>query len=639
MRGMSREGTDPVASEPPEQDGTELLGTVIADRYHLECVLGRGGMGLVYRAAHLGLRRQVAVKLLHPVLAASSEVRNRFDREAFAAGKIDHPNCIQVMDSGKLADGTRYLAMELLDGKPLNQVLERDGQIAPDRALRVLAHVLRGLGHIHAAGLIHRDIKPENVFLIRNGRDNEFAKILDFGIAKGMGASDLDEGVKLTQAGMACGTPIYMAPEQALGNPLDGRADLYAAAILGYEMLCGQPPFYSDDKLDVMAMHTARPVPAMRDRLVEGGYAVAPAIEHLIARGLTKQPSERYATAEEFLAAVEDVVRTGVALATHRNATGSQPLVTTAGDVELGDPSIAIAIEAALATAASEAALATAASDSPDSRDDATVVDVPRTERDDIERAQERTARLVRWPLYATILGVAAAVIAIVALPRHAGDGLDPASPAGAALAGHKHGRFDDALRILRANPDRLAADGDMQLVLGHVLAAMFERRASIEAYAAALALRPELQSDGELRNNLRIAAADRDPAVVATAFDVWVRTADPEARTLVAIAAVSDDLGRRHAVVPVIERHGLGGQVEWWRAYALDLQQDEPCTKRKQAVAKLRGVADPRAVTALESAIDRRAKSNPRYKINGCLADDARAAIGYLNGLANRPP
>jgi hypothetical protein len=343
-RTMGRaDGTDPARVDTPvplEGDGHELIGMIIDGRYRLDATLGRGGMGLVYRAAHVGLRRQVAVKILHPSLAASPEVRNRFEREALAVGKIDHPNCVSVYDVGRLPDGALYLAMELLEGRALADVLEQEGQIAPGRALHILAGVLRGLAHIHMAKLIHRDIKPENIFLIRQGQDEDFAKILDFGIAKPMAASDLDDGVKLTQAGMAFGTPIYMAPEQALGNPMDGRADLYAAAVIGYEMLCGQPPFYSDDKLEVMAMHTARPVPPMRQRLIKGGRAVPSSIERMMVRGLTKKPSDRYATAEEFLAEVERALRTpdgGVTdvVLERRADTGSQPLVVAGGEVRI----------------------------------------------------------------------------------------------------------------------------------------------------------------------------------------------------------------------------------------------------------------------------------------------------------------
>src|SRR5436190_19451472 len=143
---MSRDGTDQVALDDvlaaEDSDGTELIGKTIDSRYRLESVLGRGGMGLVYKASHLGLRRHVAVKILHPSLAASSDVRGRFEREAVAVGKIDHPNCVSVYDVGRLSDGSLYLAMELLDGKSLADVLEREGQIAPGRALHILAHIL-----------------------------------------------------------------------------------------------------------------------------------------------------------------------------------------------------------------------------------------------------------------------------------------------------------------------------------------------------------------------------------------------------------------------------------------------------------------------------------------------------------------
>ncbi|MEJ7601258.1 MAG: serine/threonine-protein kinase, partial [Kofleriaceae bacterium] len=337
---MSRDGTDPVALDPFEMDGSELLGTTVDGRYHLEAMLGRGGMGLVYRAAHVGLRRQVAVKILHPSLALSSDVRNRFEREALAVGRIDHPNCVSVYDVGRLPDGSLYLAMELLEGRALGEVLEQEGTIAPGRALHILAHILRGLAHIHNAGLIHRDIKPENIFLIRQGSDEDFAKILDFGIAKPMEKTLLDDGVKLTQAGMAFGTPIYMAPEQALGNPMDGRADLYAAAVIGYEMLCGQPPFYSDDKLEVMSMHTARPVPPMRTRMIKHARGIPSSIERLIVKGLTKKPSERYASAEIFLAMVEEALKTpdgGVTDVSFERPsdTGAQPLVTDDGKVRI----------------------------------------------------------------------------------------------------------------------------------------------------------------------------------------------------------------------------------------------------------------------------------------------------------------
>jgi len=719
---MSRDGTDPVDLDPlDEPDGSELLGTVIADRYQLEAILGRGGMGLVYRAAHLGLRRKVAVKVLHPSLVTSPDVRNRFEREAFAAGKIDHPNCINVMDSGKLPDGTRYLAMELLDGRPLADVLEQEGQIEAGRALHILAHILRGLGHIHNAGLIHRDIKPENIFLIRQGSDEDFAKILDFGIAKGMGKTDLDEGVKLTQAGMAFGTPIYMAPEQALGNPMDGRSDLYAAAVIGYEMLTGQPPFYSDDKLEVMSQHTAKPVPPMRSRLIKNGKPVPSSIERLIAKGLTKKPGDRYANADVFLAAVENALRTpdggvtdvsferpaseevidaaleraptriqtsppAMSKPLPRATTGSQPLITPDGISRItganempadssGIGRIADAIDDVLATPVPGSPVVPQPPIVPQlpARDpgaprggvgiglpytgpsgepifgltpEQRLAQVPVNDRTlsiaaALEPEAPATTPVVRsrrrWPIYAAIGGIAViagVVIAMLTVPRGEPDEVEPMSPetpAGKAYALYKQGKFEDAIGILEADPSKLAADGEMQLVLGHIYADRFQRRKALVAYRNALSKRRDLETDVDMRGNLRTLAGDKDLEVVRDAFDLWVQTSDPEARNLIKIAAVHDDPERRHAVEPIIDRHKLRDGVEWWRAYALDLQQLEPCAKRKEAVAKLRALGDPRAKEPLEVAIERRSKWNPKLKVNACLIDDAKAAIAKL--------
>ena len=724
---MSRDGTDPVDLDAlDEPDGSELLGTVIADRYQLDAILGRGGMGLVYRAAHLGLRRQVAVKILHPSLATSHDVRNRFEREAFAAGKIDHPNCINVMDSGKLPDGTRYLAMELLDGRPLGEVLEQEGQIEAGRALHILAHILRGLGHIHSAGLIHRDIKPENIFLIRQGSDEDFAKILDFGIAKGMGKTDLDEGVKLTQAGMAFGTPIYMAPEQALGSPMDGRADLYAAAVIGYEMLTGQPPFYSDDKLEVMSQHTAKPVPAMRTRLLKGAKPVPSSIERLIAKGLTKKSSDRYASAEIFLAAVENALRTpdgGVTdvsferppsedpehvleraatriqtnppqhLAPRKPApnpshstTGSQPLITFEGKSRItgvsemapessGIGRIADAIDDVLGTPMPPMPVVPQAPQPPvlgaPQRDSAPrggvgiglpytgpagepifgltpeqrLAQVPLNDRSlSIAAALEPDAPATtpvvktrkRWPIYAAIAAaavIAGVVIAVLTVPGETEviEQMSPETPAGKAFALYKQGKFDEAKQVLEADPAKLAADGEMQLVLGHIHSVQFQRKRALVAYRTALTKRLDLESDPDMRGNLRTLAGDKDLEIVRDAFDLWVQTSDPEAKALIKIAAVHDDPGRRHTVEPIIDRHKLRDGVEWWRAYALDLQQLEPCEKRKAAVAKLRALGDPRAKESLEVAIERKSKYSQKILYNACLIDDAKAAIARL--------
>jgi eukaryotic-like serine/threonine-protein kinase len=706
------DGTDPALVNTPvplDGDGHELLGVIIDGRYRLDATLGRGGMGLVYRAAHVGLRRQVAVKILHPSLAASPEVRNRFEREALAVGKIDHPNCVTVYDVGRLPDGSLYLAMELLEGRPLADVLEEEGQIAPGRALHILAGILRGLAHIHHAQLIHRDIKPENIFLIRHGQDEDFAKILDFGIAKPMAASDLADGVKLTQAGMAFGTPIYMAPEQALGNPMDGRADLYAAAVLGYEMLCGQPPFYSEDKLEVMSMHTARPVPPMRQRLVRGGRPVPTSIERMVVRGLTKKPSDRYATAEEFLAEVEYALRTpdgGVTdvIFDRPGDTGSQPLVSDDGEVRITGANDFVSEDAnvTIADAISEA-LNTPTPAPLQLREQAPPREPGREPGREVGREVLHGARVSATPrggvglglpytgpngqpifgltpeqrlagamgtlsakdsgvasalepdprpqtvlprrrigLYAgiAVCAIAAGVVGAVitgSVGRRGRAELDPATPAGAANEALEHGNVNRALQILDANKAAIENDANGQLVLGHVRASRNESGLALAAYDRALALDAELEGDEKLRAALRtMAGSTQDYAVVAQAFDVWVgRTADPEARKLLLLSAVHDEIARRKAVRPVIERRHLGDSVDWLKAYSLDLQQDTSCEARREAVSKLRALGDQRAVPALQRAKVKTIK--PGRNINACLIDDATAAIGYLQGLTRK--
>jgi hypothetical protein len=250
-----------------------------------------------------------------------------------------------------------------------------------------------------------------------------------------------------------------------------------------------------------------------------------------------------------------------------------------------------------------------------------------------------------RWPIYAAIAGVAVVtgiLIAVLTVPSGGNEVIetvDPATPAGKALGLYKEGKFGEALAVLEADPTRLAGDGEMQLVLGHIHSAQFQRKRALAAYRTALSKRYDLETDEELRGNLRTAAGDKDLQIVREAFDLWVRTTDPDAKQLIKIAAVHDDPGRRHTVEPIIDHHKLRAGVEWWRAYSLDLQQLEPCSKRKEAVAKLRGLGDPRAKEPLEVAIERRSKFNPKIKVNACLIDDAKAAISNLAGRPIPPP
>ncbi len=275
-------------------------GVVIDKRYQVIELLGEGGMGKVFRAEHVKLRRPVAVKLLHPRLTTVGSFGKRFEREAVAAARLDHPNVVGVSDFGELDDGTHYLVMELVDGITLMDVLDREDRLPLARALRIAIHVLRGLDYAHANGIVHRDIKPANIVLVDRDGDADFARVVDFGIAKIMDGEPAD---KLTGAGDVFGSPTYMAPEQALGQPVDHRADIYGTGICLYEMIAGVPPFWGDDKLEVLARKTSKDPPAIRQVAPE--LQVPPGIEEALQRALARRPEDRIATAGELCSLLE----------------------------------------------------------------------------------------------------------------------------------------------------------------------------------------------------------------------------------------------------------------------------------------------------------------------------------------------
>jgi hypothetical protein len=220
-------------------DETLAPGLLILDRFRLKRVLGSGGMGSVWEAAHLALGTDIAIKFLDSELSSRSDIRSRFAQEATAAARIKSTHVVGILDYGFTAGGRGFIVMERLRGEDLGQHLARTYTMLPAELAPIIAQACRGLGKAHALGIIHRDIKPENLFL----HDEEGAivvKLLDFGIAKNV---DANEVTHKTDTGQILGTPLYMSPEQALGRPLDTRSDLYSLAVVAYRCLAGRPPF------------------------------------------------------------------------------------------------------------------------------------------------------------------------------------------------------------------------------------------------------------------------------------------------------------------------------------------------------------------------------------------------------------
>ena len=277
-----------------------MKGQVIAGKYRIGEELGRGATGTVYRAEKTeGDGGAVAVKVLSAGPGGRGEKEKRFEREALAASYAEHPNCVSVLDFGALDDGRPYLVMELVEGRRLDELLAADKALPLERALHILEHVLRGLGHAHASGVLHRDLKPADIMLVDKSGDPDFAVILDFGTAALYGTAGAGQE-PLTRAGAALGNAAYMAPERLGEGPIDGRADLYSATCILFEMLSGAPPYGRDNPQALLKAHLTAAVPALPD----AELAKNAGLEALILRGLGKQPAERFATADEYLKAV-----------------------------------------------------------------------------------------------------------------------------------------------------------------------------------------------------------------------------------------------------------------------------------------------------------------------------------------------
>jgi hypothetical protein len=281
-----------------------LVGITLDGRYRLDALLGEGGMGAVYRATQLANDRRVAVKLLKPHLTTDDAALERFMREARATLKIESPHAVKVLDFGITPHRDYYMALEYLDGRTVQRELDVDGPFAPARVIHIARQVLHALGEAHAHGIVHRDIKPDNILLMRAGEDHDYAKVLDFGVAK-----LLDQSVTaLTAKGMVFGTPEFMSPEQATGQKLDGRSDLYALAACMYAMLTGRGLYPATTPIEWLTSHARIPAP----HLAEGKPELAPfeELDELLQRCLAKQREMRPATAAEMAAQLATISTT-----------------------------------------------------------------------------------------------------------------------------------------------------------------------------------------------------------------------------------------------------------------------------------------------------------------------------------------
>jgi serine/threonine-protein kinase len=387
---------------PPAPEATDV-GQLIGGRYRLQQRIAGGGMASVWEAVDEVLTRRVAVKILHPHLAADQQFVARFRREAVAVAGLSHPSIVSIYDT--CSDGsTEAIVMELVRGDTLRAELDRRGRFEPADAIAVVAEIADALEAAHRAGVIHRDVKPANVLLSTDGR----VLVADFGIAKAV------DGMELTGVGTTLGTAKYLAPEQVEGASVDGRADVYAAGVILYELLCGTPPFVADHEAATALARLQRPPQPPRELRPE----TPEALEQVTLRALARNPDDRYATAGD----LRDALRAAAKAPAGPPGPATGPVAPVAGGQPGTDPTTASTIDRTTASGAWAAPAAAAAASAPPARTGAPpAAPAP--------SPAQPNARRRRWGFWLTMTLVAASAVIAVALALQARGGGTPDDP------------------------------------------------------------------------------------------------------------------------------------------------------------------------------------------------------------------
>lgn len=280
----------------PEMSVTQLpAGSILADKFLVEKVLGRGGMAIVFKAKHLMMERPVAIKMMLPEVASDKTTARRFQREAKNASMLRHPNVITIYDYGLSPEGQPFMVMDYLEGKSLEDILEQEGTLTLSRGLSILTQVCDALACAHQEGIIHRDIKPSNI-MIEQRRGREHVLLVDFGIAKSLGEQS-EQQQKLTKTGEVFGSLVYMSPEQCMGKPLDLRSDVYAFGCVFYELFCGDTPFMGDTVFETMTKHIYDDPPTMNPPKVNEAQRAE--MNAVFRKCVAKSPDARYQSMDE----------------------------------------------------------------------------------------------------------------------------------------------------------------------------------------------------------------------------------------------------------------------------------------------------------------------------------------------------
>lgn len=575
-----------------------LVGTTLDGRYRLVAHLASGGMGAIFRAEHVYMRKELALKVLRPDLSSLPDIAERFRREAEIAASLEHDNIVRVSDFGRSPEGWLFLAMELLEGESLFERLRRAGPLMPTEAVSVLVQMCRGLEAAHARGVVHRDLKPENIYL--TARPAGLVKILDFGIAKLTDPQIASD----TQAGMVVGTPEYLSPEQATGSAVDGRADVYAVGLIGWRMLAGHHPFRADDARGLLMMQATRPVPSILEARPD--LTAWPGLVAAIGRACAKDVRERHPSAAELRAELEACL-------------GSLDALPVAPRPSESSSRTRIWTPSRSATPAARV-------------DEAPTVQATMT----LDGVPGRTSLAVRalrfaadhWGLFGLVLAAAVLLPTSLSFARWLEE--RPVARAQALLAADRPEAARDAIAPAML---RRPSDARLRLLHGQALHRIKgETQAAMDAYAAALDLDPRALDATALSDLAQDLSQERK--VAERSAKLLARVGPPAAPYVLEAVSQTSGAAKLH-VLALARDMGIEERLDRVAVYG-SLLGDADCEVRRAAVRRLVELADPAAAPRLHELARERRRIKGLFGLSqdvpACGAIEADAALRKLS-------
>lgn len=614
LQTVAADATSSTAKEEATNALEQLIGKTVADRYLVKSLLGEGGMGAVFLAEHVMMKKPVALKILHGELSSNQEIVARFQREARAAAAINHPNICAATDFGRLDDGAFFLVMEFLDGRTLDSVLRARQRLQPARAIHIVDQILSVLELAHSKGIVHRDLKPENVMLVDWDGQDDVVKVMDFGIAS-MRLGDEDEDTRLTRAGVAYGTPTYMSPEQVAGQQdIDGRADLYTLGAMFFEMLTGQPPFDGKSITALMSQHLTKAPPSLSEMPAVPTFA--PELEAIVKKMLEKEREDRFQDAASLRHALEQLPEQLTSNAPNNNlALATAPTSAMESTLKIHErrtpPAPTLLVEAkerfdampqhfqfaalgipilfGLIAVGAILAIGLAATDEP----------LP---EDPTERAAVKSAELTK-----DLAEERDAFISSI-------DGMRPALEKMAA------GDHTEARGMLEKMSSGLENNPHFHYYMGLAQDADKKHGAALESFEKTISLEPRYNQDEKIAE-IVIEAFDRkktrDKASAMLDGDL-LEAATPK---LAKLASDDGNKKTREAAIQLLKEKKRWESLAPWRQHTIEFKNTTGCANRREIIVKLEKDEDPRALDVLREYADKPKRGCGLLKNKDCYS------------------